>query len=133
MIQKTIKIVKFIWKEGFSGLKKVLIKKIILFLSPPNNALSKTYYIFIPKKYGSQYVRNERIIDINWFIPAFNPGSGSGGHLNIFRMVHFLEKFGIKNNLIIVESNHLSKAQSKKLSMKIIFLSMQKFLKEERK
>ena len=30
-------------------------------------------------------------------------------------MVHFLEKLGVKNNLIIVESNHLSKAQSKKI------------------
>jgi len=110
-----IQILKFIWKDGFSGLKKVFIRKIILSLSPPNNALSKTYYIYIPKKYGSQYLRNERILDVNWFIPAFNEGSGSGGHLNIFRMVHFLEKLGIKNNLVIVESNHLTTIQSKRV------------------
>lgn len=36
---------------------------------------------------------------INWFIPPF--GQGSGGHLNIFRFIHFLEKQGFRCNVIV--------------------------------
>lgn len=37
---------------------------------------------------------------INWVIPPF--GFGSGGHLNIFRFVHYLEKEGFDCRIIIV-------------------------------
>jgi hypothetical protein len=110
-----IQIIQYIGREISKRLKRILTQTIIYIVSPKDNLIAKTYYIFVPEKYGSDYNSDKRIIDVNWFIPAFNPGSGSGGHLNIFRMVHFLEKFGIKNNLIIVESNHLTKAQSKKI------------------
>ena len=36
---------------------------------------------------------------INWVVPDF--GVGSGGHLNIFRMVYFLESFGYECRIII--------------------------------
>ncbi len=110
-----IQIIQYIGREFSKKIKRILTQVIIYIVSPKDNLIAKTYYIFVPVKYGSEYNGDKRIIDINWFIPAFNPGSGSGGHLNIFRMVHFLEKYGIKNNLIIVESNHLSKAESKKI------------------
>jgi len=115
MFHKMVQIIQYIGREISKRIKRILTQTIIYIVSPKDNLIAKTYYIFVPEKYGSEYHLDKRIIDINWFIPAFNPGSGSGGHLNIFRMVHFLEKFGIKNNLIIVESNHLSKAQSKKI------------------
>lgn len=48
---------------------------------------------------------------INWFIPDFNVGSG--GHLNIFRMIWNLEKKGIQSRIIIVKPNqHHSKEQA---------------------
>jgi len=37
---------------------------------------------------------------LNWVIPSFQ--LGSGGHLNIFRMVYFLEKLGHRQHLVIV-------------------------------
>ena len=37
---------------------------------------------------------------INWFVPPF--GHGSGGHLNIFRFVHFLEREGYTCRIVIV-------------------------------
>ena len=37
---------------------------------------------------------------LNWVIPSFQ--LGSGGHLNIFRMVYFLEKLGYRHHLVIV-------------------------------
>jgi len=38
-----------------------------------------------------------------WFIPDF--GIGSGGHLNIFRMIHNLEKIQIPSDIYIIESS----------------------------
>src|SRR5579875_2249933 len=39
---------------------------------------------------------------INWVVPDF--GFGSGGHLNIFRMVHFLEELGFKNHITMIST-----------------------------
>lgn len=36
---------------------------------------------------------------INWIVPPFSPGSG--GHLNIFRMINMLEEQGYKNRIYI--------------------------------
>ncbi|WP_162560617.1 rhamnan synthesis F family protein [Methylobacterium durans] len=38
-------------------------------------------------------VYNERCLNIHWIIPSFN-ARGAGGHMSIFRMVEFLERFG---------------------------------------
>lgn len=37
---------------------------------------------------------------VNWFMPPFS--RGSGGHLNIFRFIHHLEKLGFECRVIIV-------------------------------
>ena len=42
---------------------------------------------------------------INWIIPPFS--LGSGGHLNIFRMIVMLEKYGYHNRIYIVGSNRI--------------------------
>lgn len=45
------------------------------------------------------------IVDALWFLPDFN--IGSGGHLNIFRIIGNLEKLGYKSMIVIVRpSNH---------------------------
>lgn len=38
---------------------------------------------------------------VNWFVPPF--GRGSGGHLNIFRFVHHVEKLGFDCRIIVCE------------------------------
>ena len=38
---------------------------------------------------------------INWIVPDF--GIGSGGHLNIFRMISRLQKLGFESRIIIPE------------------------------
>lgn len=112
---RIIQIIQYIYRLIAKKIKVLLRDFILYIVSPKDDLVSKVYYIFIASKYGTPYTLNKNELDVNWFIPAFNPGSGSGGHLNIFRMVHFLEKYGIKNNLVIVESNHLTKKQSKKI------------------
>lgn len=50
---------------------------------------------------------------INWVVPPF--GYGSGGHLNIFRFVQFLEKEGFVCRIVVVgEPQPLSMAQARK-------------------
>ncbi|HMZ67316.1 MAG TPA: hypothetical protein PLF66_24730, partial [Leptospiraceae bacterium] len=112
---RIIQIIQYIYRLIAKKIKVLLRDFILYIVSPKDDLVSKVYYIFIASKYGTPYTLNKNELDVNWFIPAFNPGSGSGGHLNIFRMVHFLEKYRIKNNLVIVESNHLTKKQSKKI------------------
>lgn len=50
---------------------------------------------------------------INWVVPPF--GFGSGGHLNIFRFVHYLEKEGFECRIIVVgEPSPVSAEQASK-------------------
>ena len=51
---------------------------------------------------------------LNWVIPDF--GIGSGGHLNIFRMIMHLEKLGYENRIIIVTPHgHKSGVKARQL------------------
>jgi O-antigen biosynthesis protein len=57
---------------------------------------------------------------INWFIPDF--GIGSGGHLNIFRYINFLENLGYTNTIYIVGNHrHRSAQHAEKLICKNFF------------
>lgn len=47
---------------------------------------------------------------INWIIPGFE--IGSGGHLNIFRMIWGLEKHGYKNRIHIVGNSYFSSGET---------------------
>lgn len=50
---------------------------------------------------------NECCRVLNWYVPDFNVGSG--GHLNIFRMIWHLEKMGYASNIILSKLvNHSS-------------------------
>lgn len=44
--------------------------------------------------------KNTKMV-INWIVPNFLPGSG--GHMTIFRMIHFLEKFGHTNKIYLFD------------------------------
>ena len=41
-------------------------------------------------------------ITLNWVIPEM--GEGSGGHLNIFRFVSYLERHGVHNRIYLYRS-----------------------------
>ncbi len=85
------------------------------------------YYNFIyladtSKKYPSAnftkkkdlLLNEKRKLKINWIIPDF--GIGSGGHMDIFRVIHHLEKFGHINNIYIFgQSRHGSVKNAKKI------------------
>lgn len=50
---------------------------------------------------------------INWFVPSI--GRGSGGHLNIFRFIRFLEQDGFECRIVVFDdANLLSAKQAKK-------------------
>ncbi len=48
-----------------------------------------------------------------WFIPDY--GIGSGGHLNIFRMIHNLEKINISSDIYITEASQWGGSDAKKV------------------
>jgi O-antigen biosynthesis protein len=51
--------------------------------------------------------------DINWFIPDFNVGSG--GHLNIFRIIWHLEKKGYTSHIVIARpQQHTSEEDARR-------------------
>jgi glycosyltransferase involved in cell wall biosynthesis len=66
----------------------------------PKKDLFKFYeYIYFKKRKEKHTFYNNEKITILWFIPDF--GIGSGGHLNIFRMIFNLSKLGIKSDIAI--------------------------------
>ncbi len=42
-------------------------------------------------------------LTLNWVIPAF--GEGGGGHLNIFRMIHLLERRGVRSRVYVQDGD----------------------------
>lgn len=52
-----------------------------------------------PKDWVSRPLSAEKL-SLNWYIPDF--GIGSGGHSTIFRIIHFLTKFGHLNRIILI-------------------------------
>ncbi|EHK89644.1 glycosyltransferase [Aggregatibacter actinomycetemcomitans] len=104
-------------KKAFSILNEhglfrgsLIILRKILKKSPDNIILGKTdilkFYNFInysanpPKLKQSINISSPKII---WFIPDF--GIGSGGHLNIFRMIYNLEKLDIHSDIAVCGSS----------------------------
>jgi glycosyltransferase involved in cell wall biosynthesis len=45
-------------------------------------------------------IQSESLV-LNWIVPPF--GEGGGGHLNIFRMIHLLEKKGITSRVYVLD------------------------------
>lgn len=55
------------------------------------------------KSLSSSFNRNR--LDIQWILPSFSQ-AGAGGHMTIFRMVHYLEKFGHRQTIWFQNSVH---------------------------
>lgn len=83
-----------------------LLKKVVSYISSPKS-LTKVdiagHYSFVDRKdFGDDWV--DGLADrntINWVIPNFS--IGSGGHLNIFRFISFLENSGYQVSIVIDE------------------------------
>lgn len=69
-----------------------------------NSALPHNFLHIVPteKNLNPKIKSDEK--RIAWFIPPFS--AGSGGHMNIFRTISFLEKAGYKNDVYIIGSLH---------------------------
>jgi Glycosyltransferase len=73
--------------------------------------VNKVLYNFTPQK-----ITSERLV-INWYIPDF--GVSSGGHMTIFRMIHYLEKFGHDVRIYIVgHTNYSSGNEAREVILK---------------
>ena len=92
-------------KIGIIGVIIVILKKYSnkitsLFYTPDNIDIVQFYSFINSSPFGEEYIKNngnEKIM--NWVIPDF--GIGSGGHINIFRIIGHLEKDGIECRIII--------------------------------
>lgn len=58
---------------------------------------------------ASQY--GMRSAHLNWVIPHFEPGSG--GHLNIFRLIAWLQRLGYRNHIVLLPPTHYNARQAK--------------------
>ncbi len=88
-----------IQKHGFLKALKIIVQKIKNISSSQKSDIF-TFYNFVNfptiKKQLTEINNNKKTL---WFVPDF--GIGSGGHLNIFRMIYNLEKLGIDSDLVI--------------------------------
>ncbi|MEB4783688.1 glycosyltransferase family 4 protein [Paenibacillus jamilae] len=63
------------------------------------NVFKFYHYLLLENKAAKLINRLGNELSLAWFIPDF--GIGSGGHLNIFRIVYLLEKLGVKSDIYI--------------------------------
>ena len=100
MLQKKLKKIKnMLSNEGLSSTLIYLLerskgKRIDIFQA----------YDYIPYlPFGRQFqASDESAHTINWVIPDFN--IGSGGHLNVFRLIYLLEGLGYSNRVLLIQS-----------------------------
>jgi glycosyltransferase involved in cell wall biosynthesis len=100
MLQKKLKkIKKMLSNEGLSATLIYLLerskgKRIDIFKA----------YDYIPyQPFGRPFQSSdENAHTINWVIPDFN--IGSGGHLNVFRLIYLLEGLGYSNRVLLIQS-----------------------------
>jgi len=102
-------------KNGIGALIALIMRKL---RSSPGGLLAKTrvidYYDFVHNRpVGTPVVLGSvPCMTINWVLPPF--GYGSGGHLNIFRFVKFLEEEGFDCRIVVVgEPQPLSANQAR--------------------
>lgn len=104
-MNKIKKALSLLTEHGLITGSFIILRKIIK-NSPASNMIFKTdilgfykFINFLPKKAKLMNPIDRNNPKIIWFIPDF--GIGSGGHLNIFRMIYNLEKLDIKSDIAI--------------------------------
>lgn len=106
IIKKSVKIIK---KYGLKTFIRESIKYILtkLHLRKPDQTVLAEQYNYITDllrlkpfgRYQTEKALNLNQLKINWIIPDLS--KGSGGHMTIFRIIKFLEKFGHKNRIYV--------------------------------
>lgn len=96
------------WKKGFIWLA-VEGRKNMKDRQKYNQSLPHNFLHIVPSEKNLNPLIKNDVKKIAWFIPPFS--AGSGGHMNIFRTISFLEKAGYQNDIYIVGS--LSGVQEK--------------------
>jgi glycosyltransferase involved in cell wall biosynthesis len=102
----------FLLKISLNHLREHGLRSFILKARKNYKNLSKVTKIDVNRVYGflerekfgvpwDESMSNDKVV--NWVIPNF--GIGSGGHLNIFRFISYLEKKGYFVNIIIDDEN----------------------------
>jgi glycosyltransferase involved in cell wall biosynthesis len=105
MILYNIKKVKDVIKrEGLIDgskfiLAKLKSKKNIMDVIKKRNLFKFYSYVLLEEKKAKLAYSGNNQLRLAWFIPDF--GIGSGGHLNIFRVIHMLEKKNIFSDIYI--------------------------------
>lgn len=98
-VRKVIKIIKM---QGLISGSRTVFSKIKI---KNENAITKKnvfkfyHYLLLENKEASLTWKKKDEIRLAWFIPDF--GIGSGGHLNIFRIIHLLERHSVKSDIYI--------------------------------
>ncbi|MFB5763865.1 glycosyltransferase family 4 protein [Paenibacillus medicaginis] len=96
------KAVKIIQSQGvLQGSKTVLskIKKKNEIATSKKNVFNFYHYLLLESREAKLAYQPKNELKLSWFIPDF--GIGSGGHLNIFRIIHLLEKISVKSDIFI--------------------------------
>ena len=103
------KIIPFLRKKGVKGVYRKLLEK-------TNVVPAKNQFLYdfdflvddvkIPFEENEYKIhKNDEVKILNWVIPEM--GKGSGGHLNIFRFVSFLEKMGFHSRIYLFKAPSL--------------------------
>ena len=103
------KIIPFLKKKGIKGIYRKLLEKTNV-VSAKNQFLYDFDFLvddvkipFEEKEF--EIHKNDEVKILNWVIPEM--GKGSGGHLNIFRFVSFLEKMGFHSRIYLFRAPSL--------------------------
>jgi glycosyltransferase involved in cell wall biosynthesis len=107
---------------GFLGLCLFAIKR-VKGQTPTRHNVIGFYQFVLEAPFGQQYdPQKHGTKTMNWVIPNF--GIGSGGHLNIFRMIANLEKKGFICRIIIVEDSHYISAEKAREDIRTHFVQL---------
>ena len=108
------KIIPFLKKRGIKGVYRKLLEK--AHVIPTKNHFLEDYEFLVDdvkipfdeKEY--EIHKDDELKILNWVIPEM--GKGSGGHLNIFRFVSFLEKMGFHSRIYLFKAPTLQDNES---------------------
>jgi glycosyltransferase involved in cell wall biosynthesis len=123
-MKRVKKVLKVIKQNGLINGTRIVLNKIknmdknsiVNFNSNQKDLFEFYNYLTFQEKKSSLVSKiNSEKISILWFIPDF--GIGSGGHMNIFRMIYNLERLGIESDIAICGQSQWIDA---KIAIKII-------------
>jgi glycosyltransferase involved in cell wall biosynthesis len=106
------------------ALKRLLARRTSKHLDPTPQTDVIGFYSYVnPIPFGDYPEFVDQHDTINWVIPDF--GAGSGGHLNIFRLILGIEKQGFKCRVIIDGPSHFENPIAARESIRTLFFPIE--------